>query len=78
VSAAAPHKLRPWVLAVALVAVVGGPLALYHLLPDAGVSAAIASGVAFVVAVTHFGLLAVLVTPCALFRRRSRRRRDDR
>ena len=72
------HKGRPWVLAVALVAVVGGPLVLYHLLPDAGVAAAVASGVAFVVAVTHLGLLAALVTPCALFRRRSRRRRDDR
>ena len=73
-----PHKLRPWVLAVAFVALVGGPVVLYHLLPVAGVSAAVASGVVFVVAVKHVGLLAALVTPYALFRRRSRRRRDER
>jgi hypothetical protein len=62
---------------VALVALLGGPLVLYHVLPAAGVSAAVASGVVFVVAVKHLGLLAVFVTPYAVFRRRSRRRRDE-
>jgi hypothetical protein len=78
VSAATPHKLRPWVLAVALVGLIGGPVVLYHLLPAAGASAAVASGVVLVVAVKHLGVLAALVTPYALFRRRSRRRRDER
>jgi len=78
VSGTASHKLRPWVLAVALVALVGGPVVLYHLLPAAGVSAAVASGVVLVVAVKHLGLLAALVTPYALFRRRSRRGHDGR
>jgi hypothetical protein len=78
VSAPAPHKLRPWVLAVAVGGLVGGPVVLYHLLPAAGASAAVASGVVLVVAVKHLGLLAALVTPYALFHRRSRRRPDKR
>jgi hypothetical protein len=78
VSAATPHKLRPSVLAVVLVGLIGGPVVLYHLLPAAGASAAVASGVVLVVAVKHLGVLAALVTPYALFRRRNRRRRDER
>lgn len=77
-SAAAPHKLRPWVLAVALVGLIGGPVVLYHVLPAAGASVAVASGVVLVVALKHLGLLAALITPYALFRRRSRGRRDER
>jgi hypothetical protein len=65
-------------LAVALVALVGGPLVLYHLLPATGVSAAVASGVVFVVAVKHLGLLAALVTPYVVLRRKSQRRPDER
>jgi uncharacterized membrane protein YhaH (DUF805 family) len=78
VSAAAPHKWRPWVLAAALVGLIGGPVVLYYLLPAAGASAAVASGAALIVALKHLGLLAALVTPFALFRRRSRDRRDER
>lgn len=77
-SAAAPHTLRHWVLAVALVGLIGGPVVLYQLLPAAGASAAVASGVVLVVAVKHLGLLAALVTPYALFSRRRRRTRDER
>jgi hypothetical protein len=78
VSAVAPHKSRTWVVAVALVGLIGGPVVLYHLLPAAGASAAVASGVVLVVAVKHLGLLAALFTPYALFRRRSRSRPDER
>lgn len=77
-SAAAPHQLRRWILTAALVGVIGGPVVLYHLLPAAGASAALAAGVVLVLAVTHLGLLAALVTPGAVFRRRSRRGRDER
>jgi hypothetical protein len=43
-----------------------------------GASAAVASGAALIVALKHLGLLAALVTPFALFRRRSRDRRHER
>jgi hypothetical protein len=67
------HSLRRWLLPVALVALIGGPIILYHILPLAGVPAALASGVVVVVAVKHLGLLAVLLTPLyALLRRRPR------
>lgn len=68
------HTLRPWLLVVALVALIGGPIILYHILPVAGVPAALASGLVAVVAVKHLGLAAVLLTPLyALLRRRHRR-----
>lgn len=73
-SGARPHKRRPWVLAGTLVALVAGPVALYYLLPAAGVPAAVASGVVLVMAVKHLGVLALLVAPLyALLRRRRAR-----
>ena len=67
------HTLRPWVLLVVLVALIGGPIMLYHILPLAGVSAAVTSSVVVVVALKHLGLLAVLLAPLyALVRRRPR------
>jgi hypothetical protein len=55
------------------VTLIGGPIILYHMLPLAGVPAALASGVVVVVAVKHFGLVAVLITPLyAMLRRRPR------
>jgi hypothetical protein len=66
--------LRPWLVVMALVTLIGGPLILYHILPLAGVPAALASGVVLIVAVKHLGLLAVLLAPLyALLRRRPRR-----
>jgi hypothetical protein len=63
-----------WLLPVAVVALVAGPLILYGILPLAGVSAAVASGVVAVVAIKHLGLVAVLLTPLyALLRRRRHR-----
>jgi hypothetical protein len=64
------YSLQPWLL---LVALIGGPIILYHILPVAGVPATMAAGVVLVVAVKHLGLLALLLTPFyALLRRRPR------
>jgi hypothetical protein len=63
---------------VALVVLIGGPVVLYYQLPAMGASAAVAAGVVLMVAVKHLGLLAALVTPYALFRRRSRGRPEER
>jgi hypothetical protein len=64
---------RPWLFALALGALIGGPILLYFLLPLAGMPIALASGVVAIVALKHLGLLAVLVAPLyALLRRRPR------
>jgi hypothetical protein len=68
------HALRPWVLSVAILALIAGPILLYKLLPLAGLSAAAAAGVVAIVAIKHLGVIAVLLAPIyALLRRRSRR-----
>jgi hypothetical protein len=67
------HALQPWVLSVAILALIAGPILLYKILPLAGLSAA-AAGVVAIVAIKHLGVIAVLLTPIyALLRRRSRR-----
>jgi hypothetical protein len=59
---------------MAVLALIAGPFLLYEVLPWAGIPAAAASGMVAIVAITHLGLLAVLLTPIyALLRRRSRR-----
>ena len=56
---------------MALSALIGGPLILYHILSVVGVPAAVASGIVIVVVIKHLGLLAVLLTPVyTLLRRR--------
>jgi hypothetical protein len=67
------HSVRPWLLFFAAVVPIGGPIILYHILPLAGVPAALVSGVVVVVAVKHLGLLAVLFIPLygLLLRRRT-------
>jgi hypothetical protein len=68
------HSLRSWIYAVALAALIAGPILLYLLLPLVGVPVVLASGVVAVVALKHVGLLAVLVALLyAILRRRSRR-----
>ena len=67
------HSVRPWLLFVAAVVLIGGPIILYHVLPLAGVPAALVSGVVVVVAVKHLGLMAVLLTPLYALLRRQRR-----
>jgi hypothetical protein len=58
-------------MAVALVVLIGGPIVMYHILPLAGVPAAVASGVVGIVLIKHLGLLAVLCAPLlSLLRRR--------
>lgn len=67
------HSSRPLLFAVALAALIGGPILLYFLLPLAGVPIALASGVVGIVALKHLGVLAVLAAPLyAIFRRRRR------
>ena len=67
------HSVQPWLLFVALVPLIGGPIILYHVLPLAGVPAAVASTFVVVVAFKHLGLMAVLLAPLyALLRRRPR------
>ena len=57
-----------WIVVAVLVA---APLAIYTLLPYAGVPVAIATSVAVVIALKHLGVLAVLLAPLvALLRRR--------
>ena len=64
----------PWLLPVALAALIAGPILLYSLLPFAGVPIALASGLVVMVALKHLGLLAVLAAPLyAILRRRPRR-----
>jgi hypothetical protein len=66
---------RSWLHAVALAALIAGPILLYFLLPLLGVPIALASGLVAIVALKHLGLLAVLAAPLyAIFRRRRRRR----
>jgi hypothetical protein len=68
------HSLGPGLLAVAVVALITGPVILYNILPVAGVPSALASGLVVLIAVKHLGLVAVLLTPLyALVRRRPRR-----
>jgi hypothetical protein len=67
------HSSRRWLLPVALVALIGAPIILYHILPLAGVPVALASAVVVVVAVKHLGLLALLLTPIYAVRRQRRR-----
>jgi hypothetical protein len=68
------HTLRPWLLAVAAVALIAGPVVLYNVLPLAELSAATVSGVVAIVAIKHLGLMAMLLAPIyAFLRRRSRR-----
>ena len=68
------RSLRPWARALAILALIAGPILLYALLPSAGIPAAAAAGVVAIVAVKHLGLLAVLLAPIyTLFRRRPRR-----
>ena len=68
------HSLRPWALALATLALIGGPILLYAFFPSAGMPAAAAAGVVAVVVIAHLGLLAVLLAPIyALVRRRARR-----
>ena len=67
------HHVRPWVLLVAAVALIAAPIALYVVLPLAGVSASVVSGVALAVLIKHLGVLAALLGPLyALLRRRLR------
>ena len=68
------HVLRPWLLALAILALIAGPILLYRILPFAGLSAAAATGIVAIVALKHLGVIAVLVAPIyALLRHRSRR-----
>lgn len=68
------HALRPWLLSVAVLALIAGPILLYKILPLAGLSAAAAAGLVAIVAIKHLGVIAVLLAPIyALMRRRSRR-----
>lgn len=68
------HALRPWLLSVAVLALIAGSILLCTILPLAGISAAAAAGVVAIVAIKHLGVIAVLLTPIyALLRRRSRR-----
>jgi hypothetical protein len=65
------HKLRPWLLVVALATLIAAPIVLYRRLPLMGVPAALASGVVLIVTVKHLGLAAVLLAPIyALLSRR--------
>lgn len=67
------HSSRFWLVPVALVALIAGPITLYYILPLAGVPVAVASSVVVIVALKHLGLVAVLLTPLyALLRRRTR------
>ena len=68
------HVLRPWMMAVAVVGLIAGPVILYTVLPLAGISAAAVSGIVTIVAIKHLGLMAMLLAPIyAVWRRRSRR-----
>jgi hypothetical protein len=70
-SAPGRHSPPPWALPVAVAALIAGPIALYALLPLAGLSASLVSAAVLIVAVKHLGLLAVLAAPLyALLRRR--------
>ena len=67
------HYVRPWILLVAAVALIASPIVLYMVLPLAGVSASVVSGVALMMLIKHLGVLAALLGPLyALLRRRLR------
>ena len=61
---------RLWLSLLVLVALIGGPILLYVVLPRTGVPAAIASGVVAVIAIKHLGLLAAALAPLYLMLRR--------
>jgi hypothetical protein len=62
---------RPWMLPVAVVALIAGHVILYYSLRHTILSAAVVSGVIILVAIKHLGFLSPLY---ALFRLRSRRK----
>jgi hypothetical protein len=61
---------RPWVVPVAVAALIAGHLIVYYTLRHTTLSAAVVSGVILLVAIKHLGFLSHFN---ALFRRRSRR-----
>ena len=64
------RKLHAWRWIV-LALLIAAPLAIYTLLPYAGVPVAVATSLALVIALKHLGVLAVLLAPLyALLRRR--------
>jgi hypothetical protein len=67
------HSLQGWLLLVAVVALIAGPIVLYFLLPLAGMPLALASGVVAIVALKHLGLLAIVLAPLYAILRRLRR-----
>jgi hypothetical protein len=60
---------RPWVVMVAVVALLAGHVVMYQILRHTVLSAAVVSGLVILVVIKHLGLLSPLY---ALFRRRSR------
>lgn len=69
------HPSRPWLLIMAVLALIVGPILLYKILPFAGIPAAAAAGVVAIVAIKHLGLIALLLTPLYALLRRTRGRR---
>lgn len=68
------HPLRLWLLSVAVLALIAGPILLYQVLPLAGISVGAAAGVVAFVAIKHLGVIALLLTPIySMLRRRCRR-----
>ena len=62
------------VLVVAVVLIVSA-LLLYRILPFAGITLCVSSGVVAILAMAHLGLLAAIIGPFVALRSRSRRRK---
>lgn len=67
---------RKWALPLGLVALVGGPIAVYFVLTYAGLSAAAVLGVVILMLLKHLGLLGAVLGPTYGFFRLRRRRKN--
>ncbi len=63
-----------WLLVTAVV-IIGGSLVLYKAVPVAGIVIGVGSSAVAVVVMAHLGVLAAVLVPLAILRRRSRGRK---
>lgn len=68
------ERRHAWLLLAAVV-IIGGSLLLYKTVSVAGIVIGVGSGAVAVVVMAHLGVLAALVAPLAIWRRRSRGRK---
>ena len=68
-------RRRHLVLLIAAVVVIGASFVLYRTSPVAGMALGVGSGAIAIIVIAHLGVLAAVIAPFAILRRRSRGRK---